>query len=309
VAATRDAIWLIDDEGWAEKRRLEDGAVQHRVRVTDGIPTALAATESCVLVACPDHVSVIQAGAVVARVHVAGVVDLAVSTDGTRAAALEREGALTVWALPNLEISSRIAVGGRATGVVWSPEGHWLVATGHELRVVREDGGEVSKPSGLLLAPAGRLAISVHGVIAAVQLGPRRVGLVHVADAEPVGELSVGRDVVGITGGPRGKLWLGLRHGEVQRVDLLTGEARTAVSHANRARIPWAFEASFQHRQIAGMLARHLAGGAPLSEYIPPPEPPTMRDGWKPWQWALLVVLGFTMLAGVTYLLYRWRVF
>jgi hypothetical protein len=148
------------------------------------------------------------------------------------------------------------------------------------------------------------MVLTVHGLLAAIQVSAQRVVLASVDTGLMVGELSLGRDIVGMSGGPRGALWIGLRHGDVQRVGLLLGERAVGGSHEGRAQVPWPIEVKVDAARLRGMLARHQAGGAALSEYVPPPEP-TSSVKWTAWRVAGLVLAGVLTAVATWWLLHR----
>jgi hypothetical protein len=272
VAVDARGVWLLDEEGMLQQRRLEDGALVNGHKVLDGPGVALAAGDGHLIVAGKEVVLYLRGVDLCARIPLAGVVAVAVSHDGRRAALAESAGAVTVLDLTVPKVIGRIEVGGRPSAVCWSREGYWLVAVGHRLRPLRADGQQVAPPRGCTEAPVDELVLAVHGVISAVRCGPHRIDLLATEGGTRCGSIKVGREIVGIAGGPHGALWVGLRHGDVQRFDLLSGVVSLSHSHPGRARVPWPVDTELDPAQVRGLLARHLAGGQPLSEYVPPPE-------------------------------------
>jgi hypothetical protein len=296
VAIDSQAVWLIDQEGTLQRRRREDGEVLHQRQVLTGRPVAIAAVDGHVLVVGEQVVHYLIGTELRAIVTLAGVVAVAISADARWAALAEGGGALTVLDLSVPGPCGRLEVGGRPSSVVWSREGFWLVAVGHRLRPVRADGRQIAAPRGCTSAPVDQLTLSAQGVIAAVRMGPNEVALLHVEDARATGTIKLGREIVGVAGGPHGLLWLGLRHGDLQRFDLLSGETTLAGSHAGRARVAFATDVRFDPADVRGMLARHLAGGEPLSVYVPPTEAEASGCSW---QLALALVVSALLMAAL----------
>ncbi len=284
VAISSAGVWLVDAAGTLEHRRLVDGGLIHRVPLFEGAAHHVVAHRDHVVAADARGLVVACRGTVLARIELPSITDLAISSEG--AAAVDDLGSITVLSYDPPRASGRIAVGGPATAVAWHPGGYWVVGVARRLRPVSVDGGTVYPPVGVGLCDVERLCIAVDGTVAIVQTGPRDIAAFSWPQGQPLDGVRVGRDIIGVDAAPRGALWMGLRHGDVQGFHLLSGAIDAMAPHEGRARVPWGVDARIDPARIRGLHARRQAGAGPLAVFVLPEE----DDG--PPRWVVLAVKG-----------------
>jgi hypothetical protein len=122
-----------------------------------------------------------------------------------------------------------------------------------------------------------------------------------------LGGVTVGRAVSGVATGGRGVLFIGLDHGEVQRVDLLSGQAIASAPHEGRARVPWASDVRVDQGRLRGLLARRQAGRAELAVQLDPDVVEDELSWWTVALWASAALAVVVLALGIAWWILRGR--
>jgi hypothetical protein len=287
VAVSTAGVWLIDASGVLEHRRLVDGSLQQRLRVLAERPSKVVAFRDHVVCADSKGVVWLTRGVPIARAEMVGVRDLAIGNE--HVGVVDEGGSLGIFELETGQALRRVAVGGPPDSLLWHPGGYWVVAVARRLVPIAWDGNSVHQPVGLGESDIAGMSFGVDGTVAVVRHEPRELRVFGWPTGEPLGSLRIGRDVIGLGSGRRGALWLGLRHGDVQGFDLLTGQIDAAAPHEGRARVPWGVDARVEVARIRGLNANRQAGGLPIAIWVPP------EDDDGPPRWVVLLVKGIAI--------------
>lgn len=283
VAVGERSVWAVDDAGHVEVRRRLDGELISRHDVDVGVASCVAGRSGRVAVGGATGVVWFDEGVLVGAVPAVDVTHVCWSTDASRLLVAEADGTALVVDVSAATALGRVRVGGPPAAVVALPEGPWLVGVGQRLRPVTADGRGVGAA---LNVPGvvGGLALLADDALLAVLLDARRVELRSRADGVVLGTITLGREIQGVVSAARSVLVLGLAHGDVQRVDVMSGAVVAAPPHEGRARVPWSSDVAVDPARVRGLLARLRIGGGPVAVaqdvHAPAPMP------W--WQKALL---------------------
>ena len=286
VGVSGDAVWTVDLDGAIEERRRADGELMHRYVVLSGAGARIAVLGRRVAVASAAEVVWIVDGVAVGKVELAKVAALAWSADGQRIAAAEADGAVTVIDALKVEVLGRISVGGPPTDVDWCADGYWYVTVGRRLRPVRADGGMVAPPRAARGETIRSVVDVADGGLLALLVGPREVEITTLDLSVALGRIAVGRDIIGIAGGPQGRIYLGLQYGDIQRVDLYTGSSDAALPHEGRARVLWPSDVRIESAQVRGQLVRRRVGGGAIA-IARNPDLPALSTWWRVVGWVV----------------------
>lgn len=290
VAVDAGAVWTLDLDGVVEQRRRADGELQRRTPLVKG-PGVRLALRGVRIAACSarEVVWIIDEQSQ-GRVMVDDVVALSWSADGHLLAAAEAAGAVTIIDTEIGEVVGRVSVGGPPVDVDWCVDGYWNVSVGRRLRPVRIDGGKVAPPRTVRADTIRQVTEVAEGGLLALLVGPRQVEIATLDLTRMLGTITVGRDIVGIAGGGQAWLFLGLEHGDLERVDLFTGSDAAAVPHEGRARVMWPSDVRIDTTSLRGVLVHRRVGDAPIAEQLDPDAPPE-----SPWWVAVAWFFGGLM--------------
>lgn len=281
VDVSSNGVFLIDASGVFEHRRISDGSLEHRFRLLGSTPVCVRAHREHV-VACDATTLVwVIRGTPTMRAELPGVV--AVDIGNNLVGAVDAGGSLSVFHLDEATTIGRIAVGGPPTDLSWHPGGYWVVAVARRLVPISHDASAVHVAVGLGETDVQSMVFGVNGSVAVVNAEPRQVGMFAWPSGEPLGNLRIGRDIIGFGPGRRGALWLGLRHGDVQGFDLMSGQIDAAAPHEGRARVPWGVDARVEVARVRGLHASKQAGGLPLAIWV------AREDDDGPPRWVILI--------------------
>lgn len=284
VGVSEDAVWTLDLDGVVQQRRRADGELLHTWPLLRGAGARISVLGRRVAAASADEVAWIVEGEAKARVEVAGCRALAWSADGTKLAIAEAVGALTVVDTVSATALGRVTVGGPPADVDWCLDGYWYVTVGRRMRPVRADGGAVAPPRATRAEQVRMVTDVAEGGLLAMLVGPRDVEFTTLDLSVALGAVSVGRDIVGIAAGPRGEVYLGLMHGDVQRVDLYTGSSDAALPHDGRARVLWPSDVRIDTALVRGQLVRRRVGSAAIATALNP-DLPALSVWWTAAAW------------------------
>jgi hypothetical protein len=264
VAVAERGVWTVDDAGALEVRRRLDGDLLGRTSTDVGGGVAVAISGATVAVAGRAGVSWLVDGHPSGRILVEGVVALCFSSDGRRLLAAEAQGSAFVVDIAAARVLGRVSIGGPPGPLLAVPEGPWLVGVGRRLRPVTWDGTGVGATADLSGVITG-LALVGEDALLAVCLDGHRVELRGRADGAHYGGVVVGREVLAIRRSGTTALVLGLAHGDVQRVDLLTGQTTAGLPQPGRARVPWSIESTIDPVRLRALLVRGRIGQGPVA--------------------------------------------
>lgn len=290
VAVDMGAVWTLDLDGVIEQRRRADGELQRRTPMVKGPGVRLAIRAGRIAACSPHEVAWIIDDQHHGRVGLSDVVALSWSGDGHLLAAAESTGAVTVIDTETAEVLGRVAVGGSPVDVDWCVDGYWNVSTGRRLRPVRIDGARVAPPRTVRAETIRQVTEVAEGGLLALLVGPRQVEVATLDLSRMLGSITVGRDIVGIAGGGPSWLFLGLEHGDVERVDLFSGSDAAALPHEGRARVMWGSDVRIDTAGLRGVLVHRRVGDAPIAQQLDPDAPPQ-----SPWWMALAWFFGGLM--------------
>ena len=292
-------VWVLDVEGGLEVRSRSDGTRERGISLPPpGRFLAMSGDGATLAVAAGRGLTWMRDGELAAEVDLPGLAAVGIDGGGTKMAAGLASGTVVVFDLDRDEAVARIELDAPVSGVVWSPAGYWLVACGSSLIAVRADGAQ-QKPLVAWSEALTNVVLGPSGAICVAQSSSRAVTAWDLTGPSEAGTLAVGRDIDALLLLPPARLLLGLRHGDLQAVDLLTGRGVQSVPHPGRRRVPWSIRDDLTHGQLRGARVRLLAGGGPLAEHVVHAPPGFFQQpGGRRLVRVLQVTLGLAVVCG-----------
>ena len=267
VGATRDSVIAADVDGRVEWYRSFDGELLERVELDESLRGLDVAPGGMVVALGRNQLFFVQPSGLERAIPVPHCTAVRFGPGGASLGVGTADGVFYAIDPVSGAAWGTLEVGGAVRDVAWSEQGHWVVAAGSAIVEVSGDGTtEISR------FDAGEPVLGVDlppgGAIVAAALESQVIVLWELAERRSCGRITFQRDIGRIRFGPGTWLGAGFEDGDVNRIDLLTGNTTKCEAHVGRVANRWAIHSEIRPDMLRGAMAAVRAGGQPLATRV-----------------------------------------
>ncbi len=291
VGATPEQVIAVDSEGRITFFRTRDGQVVHEAAVDGPVTVAVVDPGGRCAIGTPHQVQLATARGSYGRTAVREPSALGFGEDGQIVGIGTSSGEFFALVPDVVDAPPPLTLGAPVVALDWSERGEWIVAAGAALFRISRDGAGVVGQVAVFDDAITDVAVTGDGTVVAAVVGTT-VHVYELVAGKLVGELRFRRAIGGVAFAAGATLGIGFDDGDMQRIDLLSGQATRSEPHPGRGRNVWNYEAQVDFAAIRGAIAAHRAGGGPIARFVP-----TEKGGsGGRWMWIGLGVTAFTIL-------------